>query len=155
MATAAGGGAAGSSSRSPTASSSKGRSNPRRRRKAYKPHPSRPWDSHTFRLIRKGHSLGSIRDSGEIHCPLPLNWGRQTNPHYAPNWHQSTILLPQPRISVKCEMRKERIMCDQATAAERSDFRHVARGIRERMTDKLSIYVLLFIYWYPQNKLVQ
>ena len=45
-------------------------------------------------------------------------------------------------------MRKERIMCDQATAAERSDFRHVAvaRGIRERMTDKLSIYVLLFIY---------
>ena len=43
-------------------------------------------------------------------------------------------------------MRKERIMCDQATAAERSDFRHVARGIGERMTDKLSIYVLLFIY---------
>ena len=44
-------------------------------------------------------------------------------------------------------MRKERIMCDQATAAaERSDFRHVARGVRERMTDKLSIYVLLFIY---------
>ena len=55
-------------------------------------------------------------------------------------------LLQQPRISVKCEMRKERIMCDQASAAERSDFRHVARGIRERMTDKLSIYVLLFIY---------